>query len=118
MKQQPTPMLQPQWPAVHTTASGGVYRSSLEQPSGEEPSRSYMAPHSAVFPLETPNHFLQASFTGGGGHTPGGEHPPIDDDPGSGGGGHTPGGQHDDITDGKPFDSGWDEWDCPMPWKR
>ena len=117
MRQQPTPMLQPQWPAVHTTASGGVYRSSLEQPSGEEPSRSYMAPHSAVFPLETPNHFLQASFTGGG-HTPGGEHPPIDDDPGSGGGGHTPGGQHDDITDGKLFDSGWDEWDCPMPWKR
>ena len=116
-QQQPTPVARPQWLADHPRLGEDILDTRTQQPDHGATRRSYMAPHSAVFLVETPNHFLQASFTGGG-HTPGGEHPPIDDDPGSGGGGHTPGGQHDDITDGKPFDSGWDEWDCPMPWKR
>ena len=51
--------------------------------------------------VETPNHFLQASFSGGG-HTPGGEQPPIDDDdPGPGGGGHNPGGEQPPIEGAK-----------------
>ena len=103
-QQQPTPVVRPQWLADHPRLGEDILDTRAQQPDHGSTRRSYMAPHSAVFLVETPNHFLQASFTGGGGHTPGGEQPPIDDDdpgPGGGGGGHNPGGEQPPIEDAK-----------------
>ena len=101
-QQQPTPVARPQWLADHPRLGEDILDTRAQHPDHGATRRSYMAPHSAVFLVETPNHFLQASFTGGGGHTPGGEQPPIDDDdPGPGGGGHNPGGEQPPIEDAK-----------------
>ena len=105
-QQQPTPVARPQWLADHPRLGEDILDTRVQQPDHGATRRSYVAPESSLLFVDTSRHFLDASFTGGGGHTPGGQHDDIDDDPvpGPGGGGHTPGGQHDDIEDGKFWD--------------
>ena len=72
-QQQPTLVARPQWLADHPRLGEDILDTRAQQPDHGAMRRSYMAPHSTVFLVETPNHFLQASFSGGGGHNPGGD---------------------------------------------